>query len=85
MTTSQPRIKVTGQWLDITVANPALASVDVFIQNLDDEETDVVFGGATEPEREIGAVRLDLLDSIERVNAANIWVRGGGFISVTVL
>ena len=83
MTASQPRITVKAAWTDIVAANSTLASVDVLLQNLDDDVVDVVFGGASAPTSS-GPVRLDTLDSVQG-NAANIWVRGDGTISATVL
>lgn len=81
-TASQPKITVTADWKDITVANPALANVLVLIQNLDDDYVDVVFGGASAPTT-AGPVRLDTSEVIDGT-AANIWVRGEGTISVTL-
>lgn len=80
-TASQDLITVTGAWTDIVAGNAALASVDVLIQNLDDDTVDVVAAAAAPGK---GPVRLDTLDSVQ-VNAANIWVRGSGHISATVL
>lgn len=83
MTTSHPRIEVNAAWTDIAAANVALASVDILIQNLDDDFVDVVFGGASAPTN-AGPVRLDERDSVQG-KAANVWVRGAGTISATVL
>lgn len=78
-TVSQPRITVTDSWTDIAAGNIALASVNVLIQNLDDDTVDVVCAATPGT---LGPVRLDTLDSVT-VNAANIWVRGSGTISAT--
>lgn len=42
MTTSTPRITVTENYVDITVAQPSLSGADVVIQNLDDDMTDAL-------------------------------------------
>lgn len=83
MTASQPRITVNAGWTDIAAANANLASADILIQNLDDDFVDVVWGGASAPTT-AGPVRLDTGDSVQG-NAANVWVRGSGTISATVL
>lgn len=83
MTASQPRIQVTEDWTDIAAVNGALASVEILVQNLDDERVDVVFGGASKPTT-AGPVRLDELMGF-RGTAANVWVRGSGYISATVV
>lgn len=83
MTASQPRITVTEDWTDIVAGNGSLASTDIVIQNLDDDTVDVFFGGGSKPSGG-GPVRLDTLDSVQG-NAANVWVRGSGNISATVL
>ncbi len=83
MTASQPRIAVTGSWSDLVASNVALASVNILIQNLDNDFVDVVFGGAAAPTSE-GPIRLDTFDSVQG-DAANVWVRGSGTISATVV
>lgn len=79
-TASQNQITVTEAYVDITLANVALANADVVVQNLDDDTVDVVFGASATGK---GPVRLDTLDWVKG-NAANIWVRGSGTISATV-
>lgn len=80
-TASQNQITVTEAYVDITVANAGLASADVLIQNLDDDTVDVVCGASASGK---GPIRLDSYDSVQ-VNAANIWVRGTGHISATLV
>ncbi len=81
MTVSQNRISVSSGWQNIVADNSALGSVDVLIQNLDDDYVDVVCAASAEGK---GPVRLDTFDSLQ-VNAAAIWVRGDGTISATLL
>ena len=76
-------LTVTAAWQDVTATYASAASVGVLIQNLDDDYVDVVFGGASVPSGKSG-VRLDTLDSIEG-NAANIWVRGDGTVSINTI
>lgn len=80
-TASQTQITVTENYVDITVANATLASADVMIQNLDDDTVDVVCAATAAGK---GPVRLDTFDSVQ-VNSANIWVRGTGHISATLV
>lgn len=76
-------LAVTANWQDVTATYSGAASVDTLIQNLDDDYVEVVCGVASAPSGKTG-VRLDTLDSFQ-VNAANIWVRGDGTISVTTV
>lgn len=76
-------LAVSGDWKDVTATYAGAANVTVLIQNLDDDYVDVVFGGGSAPTGKSG-VRLDTLDGVKG-SAANIWVRGDGTISVTVL
>lgn len=80
ITASQPRITVTAAWTNIVAGNGSLASVNVLIQNVDDDLVEVV--AAADPAGK-GPVRLDTGEVIE-VNAAAIWVRGEGNISATI-
>lgn len=81
-TTSQPDYEATSSWVDIAAANGALANVSVLLQNHDDSPAFVVWGGAS-PTNKSG-VALQTYDSISGT-AANIWVRGGGRLSITLL
>jgi hypothetical protein len=77
-------LAVDADWEDVIATYGAAASVDVLIQNLDDEEVDVVFSASgTKPSGKSGN-RLDTYDSIQG-SAAHIWVRGSGTISVATV
>lgn len=76
-------LTVTTAWVDVIATYATAASVDVSIQNLDDELVDVVFGGASAPTTMTGT-KLQPLDSVQG-NAAHIWIRGDGTVSVTKL
>lgn len=82
-TESQADITATPYWVDATVANSDLADADVIIQNVGRDLIDVVFGGAEEPEDATG-FKLGPLDSVQG-NASNVWIRGGGKVSVALV
>lgn len=84
-TASQNKIAVTADYANIVATIGALASVDVLLQNLDDDLVEVVCGASDAANAATkGPVRLDTLDSLQ-VNAASIWVRGKGTLSATLL
>lgn len=80
-TASQPLITAKADYANIVTAIPALASVEVLIQNLDDDTVEIVCAGNPSG---MGPIVLDTFDSVQ-VNAAAIWVRGSGTISATIV
>jgi hypothetical protein len=65
------------------VGNASLANADVVIQNVGRDVVDVVFGGTSVPNDKSGT-SLGPRNSVFG-NAANIWIRGGGKVSVAVV
>jgi hypothetical protein len=82
-TASQADITATPEWVDATAANAALAGADVLIQNVGRDVVNVVFAGASAPTDKSG-IALGPRDSVQG-NAANIWIRGGGTVSVALI
>lgn len=73
-TATQNDYKVTTAWTDLVATIGAAASVNTLIQNLDPDEVQVVFGGASAPSGKTGVI-LREGDSVQGT-AANIWVKG---------
>jgi hypothetical protein len=83
-TASQAKITVTSDYVNIVSTIPALASVNVLVQNLDDDFVDVVCGASSAANAAtLGPIRLNTGEAYT-VNAASIWVRGKGTMSATV-
>lgn len=84
-TASQNKIAVSTDYANIVATIPGLASVNVLLQNLDDDVIDVVCGASSAANAAtLGPIRLDTWDSVQ-VNAASIWVRGKGTLSATLV
>lgn len=79
-TSTLGNLTTTAAWQDITATYGTAASANVLIQNADSEVVQIVFGGASAPSGKSG-ITLDTYDSVQG-NAANIWVRGSGTISI---
>lgn len=75
-TISFPSVSLTGAFVDLAVASPAIASVDVFYQNMGSNPLYLYFGGTTAPAATDGIV-LKPGDSFQG-NAAHVWARGDG-------
>jgi len=74
MATSYTNVSLTSTWVDLTVANSALASVPILVQNRSSSnEVFVFFGGASAPAANDG-VRLGFGESVDGT-AANVWAK----------
>lgn len=74
MATSYPDVNLTEAWVDLTVANAALVSVPVIVQNKSTNSIRVFFGGASAPASLNSGALLKLGESVDGT-AANIWAR----------
>jgi hypothetical protein len=74
MATSYNDVAVTTSWVDLTVANAALASVPIVIQNKQPGTiVNVFFGGASAPAKDSEGVELRYGEFTDGT-AAKVWV-----------
>ena len=77
MATSYTNVTLTTEWVDLTVANAALANVPVVVQNRSiAQAVFIFFGGASAPATNDGAL-LDHGDSVDGTSD-HIWARSQG-------
>lgn len=84
MSLSYPSLAVTTDWTNLVAATPAIANVDVFVQNTGKGPMLIFFGGSSAPAAGDG-VQLAPGQSFQG-SAAAIWVAGfGGTTRVSYL
>jgi hypothetical protein len=83
-TASQADITLTGTWTDAVVTYASAASVDVLVQKKGTGTGQVFFGGSSAPASDASGIALTQNESVSG-NAAHIWVRGAGSVSVNLL
>ena len=83
-TESCPSVSLSNEWQDIVALDPAIAAVQVYLQNFDSDFVQIVFGGSSEPAGAFSRLRLETGEG-SPVAADNSWARGSGMLGVIIL